>query len=93
MRVRDVLRPLFTDEDCVDLNPRRGQLAWPCRRPSATALLALVVAVGGVAADGSAHSLEHLPVSEPCGFNRLISKMIPLLLVFGEKYPVNGSRE
>lgn len=29
MRIRDVLGPLFTDEDFADLYPRRGQPAWP----------------------------------------------------------------
>jgi transposase len=42
MRIREVLGPLFTDEDFADLYPRRGQPAWPPHQLAIVSVLQFV---------------------------------------------------
>ncbi len=47
MRIRDALGPVFGDEECADLFPRRGQPAWP---PGQLAMVSVLQFMEGLSA-------------------------------------------
>ncbi|WP_438289529.1 IS1182 family transposase [Streptomyces sp. HUAS TT7] len=55
MRIREVIGPLFADEDFVDLFPRRGQPAWP---PHQLAIVSVLQFVEGLSDRQAATALR-----------------------------------